>query len=87
MTIQSPYLFIEAQSYYTIAQLALSLQYFYFGLLSAGTLGCTTVPSLLPTVFLSALKHCYTKKPYQNLPNSSTLKWGVTTTSYASFRN
>lgn len=55
MTISFPYLFIEAQSYYTIAQLALSLQCFYFGLLSAGTLGCTTVPSLLPTVFLSAL--------------------------------
>lgn len=55
MTIQFPYLFIEARSYYAIAQLALSLQYFYFGLLSAGILGCTTVPSLLPTIFLSAL--------------------------------
>lgn len=39
MTIQFPYLFIEARSYYAIAQLALSLQYFNFGLLSAGILG------------------------------------------------
>lgn len=54
MTIQFPYLFIEARSYYTIAQLAPSLQYFYFGLLHAGSLGCTTVPGLLLTVFLSA---------------------------------
>lgn len=39
MTTQYPYLFIEVQSYNAIAQMALSLQYFYFGLLSAGILG------------------------------------------------
>lgn len=63
MTIQYPYLFIEVRSYNAIAQMALSLQYFYFGLLSAGILGVYTPLCLVYCLqFSSLLCHTATQR-------------------------